>query len=511
MSAIATTVHGKVEGSEAGGLLVFKGIPFAAPPVGTRRWMPPEKPLPWSGTRSARAFGNAGPQPKIPGGVLGAFTVDEAQSEDCLYLNVWTPGLDRARRPVMVWIHGGAFEIGAGSQALYDGATLARRGDVVLVSINYRLGPLGFLRLVDITGGAIPSQGNEGLLDQIAALEWVRDNVESFGGDPGNVTIFGESAGGISVGALLGCPKALGLFHKAIPQSGACHLAWPAARASDLAARVARRSGAGFDPVKLHALSAAEVLAASPNMTAPDPEIEGLAFAPVVDGDTLPSRPIETVARGESAKVAVMVGATRDEWRLFSLMDPRSSSLDDEGLRRRVRRFLDPSRVDSLIEAYRASRVELREPHAPPDLFAAIETDRFFGVPALRLADTQSRHQKNVFRYLFTWKSPSMGGLLGSCHALELGFVFGTLALPGMAAFSGSGPAAYALARQMQDAWLAFARSGNPSCETVGPWPAFEAETAPTMLLGETTGPEQAPFDREMRSWVGVPDEAFGR
>jgi para-nitrobenzyl esterase len=225
----------------------------------------------------------------------------------------------------------------------------------------------------------------------------------------------------------------------------------------------------------------------------------------------LPHRPIETVAQGGARDVAVMVGATRDEYRLFSLMDPRSASLDDAGLQRRVRRFLEASRVEPLIAAYRTSRSGRGEPSAPSDLFAAVETDRFFGVPALRLAERHSAHQKRVFRYLFTWKSPAMGGLLGSCHALELGFVFGTLGLPGMAQFSGSGPAAEALGARMQDAWLAFARSGDPSCESVGEWPAFSADAPQTKILDGEFRVESAPYDDELRAWVGVPDEAFGR
>jgi para-nitrobenzyl esterase len=235
MSATVSIHHGKLEGDEQNGLFVFKGIPFAAPPVGARRWMPPEKPAAWTGVRDARRFGAVAHQNKLMLSALSAMVVDGEQSEDCLTLNVWTPALDGKRRPVMVWIHGGGFTIGSGSQPIYDGSALARRGDVVLVTVNYRLGPLGYLRLADVTGGKIAASGNEGMLDQVAALEWVRDNTDEFGGDPGNVTIFGESAGGMSVGTLLAMPAARGLFDKAIPQSGACHTGLP------LRAQIARR------------------------------------------------------------------------------------------------------------------------------------------------------------------------------------------------------------------------------------------------------------------------------
>jgi len=203
MSAIASTRSGRVEGEEQDGLIAFRGVPFAAAPEGARRWLAPEKPAAWTGVRDARRFGAVAPQNPVTNQALAAMKIEQAQSEDCLNLNLWTPGLDGARRPVMVWIHGGGFTIGAGSQEIYSGSTLARRGDVVVVTINYRLGPLGFLRLNDVTNGQIPSSGNEGLLDQVAALQWVRDNIAEFGGDPDNVTIFGESAGGTAVCMLM--------------------------------------------------------------------------------------------------------------------------------------------------------------------------------------------------------------------------------------------------------------------------------------------------------------------
>src|SRR6202790_2539828 len=223
MSATVSIHQGKLEGDEQNGLFVFKGIPFAAPPVGERRWRAPEKPASWTGVRDARRFGPVAHQNRVQLSALSAMVIDGEQSEDCLTLNVWTPALDGKRRPVMVWIHGGGFTIGASSQGLYDGAVLARRGAVVIVTVNYRLGPLGYIRLADVTGGKIPASGNEGMLDQVAALEWVRDNIAEFGGDPGNVTIFGESAGGMSVGTLLAMPSARGLFRRAIAESGAGH------------------------------------------------------------------------------------------------------------------------------------------------------------------------------------------------------------------------------------------------------------------------------------------------
>ncbi|MGC1192301.1 MAG: carboxylesterase family protein, partial [Candidatus Binatus sp.] len=286
MSATVSIRQGKLEGDDQSGLLVFKGIPFAAAPAGARRWLAPEKPASWTGVRDARRFGAVAHQNRVMLTALSAMVVDGEQSEDCLSLNVWTPALDGKRRPVMVWIHGGAFTIGSGSQALYDGSVLARRGDVVLVTVNYRLGPLGYLRLADVTGGKIPSTGSEGMLDQVAALEWVRDNIAEFGGDPGNVTIFGESAGGMSVGTLLAMPAARGLFHKAIPQSGACHTGSPVARANRTAERVLSRLGVNpGDAAALRALTPAQLLTGTmlADGKTPDPEL-GMAYQPCIDG-----------------------------------------------------------------------------------------------------------------------------------------------------------------------------------------------------------------------------------
>ena len=212
---------GKLEGIYEDGLYVFKGIPYAAPPVGPLRWLPPQPPEKWDGVRPAKEFGAIAPQNAMPMADAVAPVFDEPQDEDCLFLNIWTPGLDDAKRPVMFWIHGGAFIIGAGTESFLDGNNLARRGDVVIVSINYRMGALGFINLREITGGKVPATGNEGLLDQVAALEWVQDNIAAFGGDPDNVTVFGFSAGGMSIGNLLGLPAARGKFHKAINRSGA--------------------------------------------------------------------------------------------------------------------------------------------------------------------------------------------------------------------------------------------------------------------------------------------------
>lgn len=512
MSAIASTTYGKIEGEEQGGLCVFKGVPFAASTAGAGRWVPPKKPAPWNGVRDARRFGPASPQNPVLVSALTAMVVEGEQSEDCLCLNVWTPGVDRKRRPVMVWIHGGAFAIGSGSQAIYNGSALARRGDVVVVTINYRLGPLGFLRLSDLSNGKIPATGSEGILDQVAALNWVRDNIAEFGGDPENVTIFGESAGGMSVGTLLGTPAARGLFHKAIPQSGACHTGATIERANRTAERIVAKLGvAASNPDALLALAPAQLLKGTllADGKTPDPEL-GMAYQPVIDGTNVPKIAIEMVAEGSAAKVAVMAGSTLEEWKLFSIMDPSLAKLDRAGLAARLSRRLTPEIADALIGSYEKARPSRGEPAAPADLFTAMETDRIFRMPAIRLVEVQRRHQQRVYNYLFTWSSPAMGGALGSCHALELGFVFGTNHVPGMGAFSGTGPAAEKLAGEIQDAWLSFARSGDPSCQSLGTWSAYDTTWRATMNLGNPSKIEESPRDEERRAWDKVPDRVLG-
>ena len=512
MSATVSIHQGKLEGDDQGGLLSFKNIPFAAPPVGERRWGAPEKPASWIGVRDARRFGAVAHQNRVQLSALSAMVIDGEQSEDCLTLNVWTPALDGKRRPVMVWIHGGGFTIGASSQALYDGSVLARRGDVVVVTVNYRLGPLGFIRLADVTGGKIASSGNEGMLDQVAALEWVRDNIADFGGDPGNVTIFGESAGGMSVGTLLAMPAVRGLFHKAIPQSGACHTGAPVARANRTAERVLSKLGVKSGDISaIRALTPAQLLTGTmlADGKTPDPEL-GMAYQPVIDGTHVPRAAIEMVADGSASGVAVMVGSTLEEWKLFSLMDTSLQKLDRAGLGARISRRLTVEAADSVIDAYAKARAQRGESVTPADLFTAIETDRVFRIPGVRLAQVQPRHDARIYSYLFTWPSPAMGGVLGSCHALELGFVFGTNHIPGMSSFAGTGPAAEKLATQMQDSWLAFARSGDPSNESTGKWNRYDEANRSTMVFGANTKLEDAPRDEERRAWEGVPDKIFG-
>ncbi len=507
MTVTIQTVSGKVAGVRDDGMEIFRGVPFARPPLGELRFRAPVPPEHWEGVRDASEFGGSAPQGTIELDVLPGMDVGP-QSEDCLYLNVYTPAADDAGRPVLVWIHGGGFVIGSGSQVLYDGAPLARRGDVVVVTVNYRLGALGFLHLADLCGEAIGTNPNAGILDQVVALEWVRDNIAQFGGDPANVTIFGESAGGMSVGTLLGLPAARGLFRRAIPQSGAAHNAASREIASKVAELYLGELGvAPADAEKLRELPCEELLEAQGRLMQrlQQEPIEGavLTLGPVVDGDALTKRPIDAIREGSARGVDVLVGTNRDEWRLFAAMDPEILTLDDAKLLKDVEQRVPgrdgsgTSHASLLIEAYRKAR-EGKAGTSPQELFCAIETDRIFGIPAVRLADAQVAEGERVYAYLVTWESPLLGGMLGACHAVELPFVFGTLEHAEL--FAGSGPDAKSLEARMMDAWLAFARDGDPG------WEPYDSERRATMFLGRECEVVGAPFEEERRAWGDVID-----
>ena len=510
--SIVETKHGRVESVRADGLHAFLAVPFAAPPVGELRWRPPVDPTPWSGVRRAAEFSAQSWQPVLEGmGPLQfAFNADRAERhEDCLYLNVWTPGLDNRKRPVLVWIHGGGFSGGTGGTPIYDGTGLARRGDAVVVTINYRLGALGFVNLNEVTGGRVPATGNEGLLDQVKALEWVRDNIEAFGGDPDRVTIFGESAGGMSVGALMAFAPAAGLFHGAIPQSGACSTAQSVARATEVAEGLLELAGVSVNA------SAAELLALDPKRlieagTAVSAKLGGaMVFQPCVDGTQLTDLPLDAVAAGSADGIRVMVGAARDEWRLFTAMPGFPPPQDDAALLELLAgRIDDPKAV---ISAYRSAREGRGEAADAATLFSAIETDRVFRIPAIRLGEVLAAREQESFQYLFTWESPWDEGRLGSPHAIDIGFVFGTHALSaGSAEFFGSGDAADALAEHVQDAWLAFAADGDPRTDALKDWQPYAPDTRATALFDNPVSVVADPWAEERAVWDSVDAETGG-
>jgi para-nitrobenzyl esterase len=397
-----TTTRGQLRGSQRERSLAFLGVPFAQPPVGPLRFRAPRPREPWEGIRDTTATGATALQ--VPNPALEALlpSPEEPRNEDCLYLNVFTPAADGARRPVMVWIHGGAFTIGSGSSLLYDGQTLAERGNVVVVTINYRLGALGFLCLDEGDGEPFT---NFGMLDQVAALRWVRDEIASFGGDPNNVTIFGESAGGMSVAALMGSPLAAGLFQRAIPQSGAGHHALTLQQARANAATFAKLAGVErASRASLAGLSGDAILAAQAQLEASIAAgmAKGLPaeipFAPVIDGHFLRERPVDAVRGGASAGVSLLIGTTAEETRLFTAAFPDAPTPSEEALVRmfaaRLTHADDTETGRDGIRVYRQARQARGEPVGPGDLYVAIDSDFTFGIPADRLATAQARQQR---------------------------------------------------------------------------------------------------------------------
>ncbi len=504
MKPVTRILSGQINGSLENEILTFRGIPFAAAPVGERRWQAPGPVETWTGIRDALHFGPACPQeshPLIP----PIMQVGGLQDEDCLYLNIWTPGLT-GERPVMVWIHGGGFALGAASQAHFDGQNLARRGDVVVVTVNYRLGPLGFVHLDQVTNGAIPATGNEGLLDQSAALQWVQANIETFGGNPHNVTIFGESAGAMSVSSLLAMPSAHGLFHKAIPQSGAAHNSFTIAEATEWIAQPMVEALGTTDADALRAMTPNQLIEACPKFVecamSPDYRRRDAWARPVIDGTGLPCRPVEALAAGVGRDIAILAGTTRDE------TSATDADLAVNGVRivERLEEELPGLPVRRLVSVYREAR-QLRGARTDaPAIYAAILSHRNMWIPTTRLLDAQRPHGP-VYQYIFDWNSPAGDSAYGALHGIDIGFVFAThAAKPALAAVYGKGPAADALAHAVIDAWTSFARTGDPSTTTLGEWQPC-GDNRETMRIGEDTGLCEAPLEIERRAWDEVADE----
>jgi para-nitrobenzyl esterase len=368
---------------------------------------------------------------------------------------------------------------------------------VVVVTANYRLGALGFLSHPSLTDEESGVCGNWGLLDQIAALEWVRDNIEPFGGDPGNVTLFGESAGAMSVSVLLASVAERRLFHRAIVQSGS-PVAVSLGKATELAEQLTKDLDRA-DPAMLREVPVDALLAAQRQLELSARASVPMPFQPSIDGTLLREAPDIAIRNGAAAGIPVIVGTNRDEWKLFAPFDSKGRELTDDDLRRRLERRMSAGDASSLIDLYRTTRRARGEPDTAQEIWYAVESDRFFRLPAIRLAEDLRTHEPAVFAYLFTWQSPAMNGWLGACHGLEIAFVLGTFQDPQVRKFSGEGPEAEQLSQWMIDSWVAFARAGDPSTDTLGEWPAYDAQTRRTLMIGRTHAIEAAPFEEQRR------------
>ena len=481
-SAITDTSAGKVRGVVIDGVNVFKGIPYGAPTNGVNRFRPPVKPAGWTGTREAIAYGPTAPQTGDTSGTTAAGS-PLLQSEDCLVLNVFTPGLkDGRKRPVMVWLHGGGFSTGSGSGRILDGTSLAHTHDVVVVTLNHRLNVFGYTYLGDAMGSDFAASSSVGLLDIVAALQWVRDNISGFGGNPDLVTIFGQSGGGRKVATLMSMPSAKGLFHRAIVESGAVLRLTThedAVKQTDLLlAELGLKSGQirELQNVPMDRLLAADA-AVQKKITLREPG--ATASTPMVDGRVIPGHPWDPKGPALSANVPLLIGYAHTEETLYDRPTPEKLALDEAGLRERASKRLaeDPTRV---IGAFREAN-----PHASPwDLWILIATDHPRGTYSRELAKRKAdQHGAPAFAYRYDWETPEGGGHMRSPHTIEIQFVFNNIKIAGP--LISKMPEAYALADKTSSAWVAFARTGDPNTSTLPQWPAYSGASRDTMIFND--------------------------
>ncbi len=499
-SAPVDTSFGKVGGEEFKGSCAWKGVPFAAPPVGDLRWRAPEEPAEWEDVLDATKYGPQCAQQDIggvlggPGGVVG--------SEDCLYLNIWRPEKE-GTYPVMVWIHGGALIIGSGSMSTYSGERLAEEKDVVVVTINYRLGPFGFLSLPELAAqDPDNSSGNYGLLDQVEALRWVRDNIEHFGGDPDNVTIFGESAGGWSVCNLLASPLAEGLFHKAILQSGSC----TATRTQEESFRhglayAAEAGCAGEDPLScMQEKTTEEIFKAGSGVNLDNIGGQMFTFVPNADGHVLNDTPINVVRSGDHNSVPLMVGSNRDEMKLFTFFIPGIRLMPRSLLENMIDMDLEKSERRRLRELYPS-----RNYNRPADAGIDIITDMSLGCPCYQAAEAYAKHRPDTYYYRFDYDEHLYPDMLGAAHAMEIPFVFGKVGVEkkknddnATSNHLSSGlytkrqaKKAKPLSGLMMSYWTNFAKHGDPNGEGLPQWPAYAPDDRQRMYLDMPPHPQK--------------------
>ncbi|MCU1404215.1 MAG: hypothetical protein JWQ43_518 [Glaciihabitans sp.] len=498
---LVKTTSGWVEGFQRGRTRIWKGIPYASAPMGDLRFRAPHPPEPWGGTKITVNWGPMAPQPKL--GVLSGVSSSREMSEDCLNLNVWSPASDGARRPVMVFVHGGAYVEGAGSMPDYEGTNLSQRGDLVIVTLNYRLGALGQMDFSSFSDEDNIFESNLGVRDQVAALTWVRDNIAAFGGDPDRVTIFGESAGGNAITTLLTTPAARGLFSGAIAQSPNPTTAHSSGRKTEHADQLLRRLG--VDPTDLPAVATAlqEVRASDlvrlggqlqDEVARREPGV--VVMSPSMDGDYLPKYPMDAFRAKESHPVPLMIGTNRDEATLFRRLKLAILPTSRAGLLEMLRQT-DPGAVDRILAAYPA-------PHSSRTWVDAT-TDGVFRVPAIEVAESHATHSP-TWMYRFDWASVLMRVTgLRAAHTSELPFVFGNFHAGAGRLFTTlmSVPTRRRVHRRIAGHWLRFARHSDPGTAT-SPWPAYTGDRRRTMIFAPDTRVEDDPQSMERLGWTGV-------
>jgi para-nitrobenzyl esterase len=507
---VVDTTSGKIRGVAVDGIAAFKGIPYGASTARANRFMPPQKPASWSGVREAVNWAGHAPQaffgrrrPEVSR--LSGAPDKVPVSEDCLTLNLWTPGLDAGKRPVMVWLHGGAFSYGSANTPRTAGANLARRGDVVVVSVNHRLNIFGFFDLTALGGEEFAHSANAGVLDLVAALEWVHGNVEKFGGDPGNVTIFGQSGGGGKVSALLAMPAAKGLFERAIVMSGAGIRMAEHDRATKLADAVLGELGLKTNQLdKLQAVPFERLIAAiEPAQQRLAPVgfrlLDRYGFGPVVEGHDLPHHPFDPEATDLSDDVPVMVGGTRDENALFLAADDAvwNRTLSADELRTRVAKVA-AGNTDAVLALYRQMHPGMN----PAELLIEITTDSNFWVRSILLAERKAaKGRAPVYMYSFNWRTPVLDGKLMAPHAIDVPFVFDTVDVVGI---TGHAPAAAKIAAVEAATWASFARAGTPDNKAIPHWPAYTAADRATMMIDTEWSLQNDPQHAARLLWTRI-------
>jgi para-nitrobenzyl esterase len=520
--AVVSTTEGKVAGYISRGVFTYKGIPYGDTTAGANRFLPPKRPKPWSGERSSRQYGAIAPQSVRNSSGRNdeeafIFDWDDAvtrvyqigEDEDCLRLNIWTPGInDGGKRPVMVWLHGGGFANGSGNEQLaYDGESLARRGDVVVVTLNHRLNVFGYLNLSQY-GNQYASSANVGMLDIVAALEWIRDNIAAFGGDPGVVTIFGQSGGGSKVSVLMGMPSAKGLFHRGVVESGSMLRAYTEEGSRQLADLVVAELGLNKSSIdRIHTLPFQQIQQASEAVLRREnhPSATGvpsfprftraLSLSPVVDGVVLPANPFDPEASMLSADVPMIIGTTLNEF-VNGMNHPEYEDMTLGEVEKKVHQ-LYPDRVQRVISAFRE-----RSPDAKPfDLWSQIAAARVREAAIKQATAKAALGKAPAFLYWFMWKTPILDGRPRAFHCSEIPFVFNNT--DRCDTMTGGGPDARALAAKVSDAWIHFARTGDPNHPGIPHWTPFSGETVPTMMFNNDTVAVNNPDGQEQKSIAG--------